>query len=165
MPFSELKTYFSIDNFNKLIRKTFELDVIKAAYLDILQKRLYDNGTDADKKRLISKRPVQGGVYAKMTVKEKKKKGQKISNVTLFDTGDFYNSFIISVQNKAYLVKADYEKKDGNIYRNFNHLYKTFLEFDRKITDLQEDEWNVFIEKIFLPQFEMVAMNELFNLN
>lgn len=73
------------------------------------QKQLFDKGVDA-KGRLLSS---IGGDYSANTIEGtsqylgKKELGLPYDHITLFDTGDFYESFRVYLSNKELTISAD----------------------------------------------------------
>ena len=63
-------------------------------------KQLFKKGERSDGARLIPK-------YAESTKRIKRKKGQRISNVTLRDTGDFYKSIKVDAREEEVEIKTD----------------------------------------------------------
>jgi len=65
------------------------------------------------------------GDYAATTIEGtssfegKKDKGQRFDHITLKDTGEFYKSFAIKVQNGGFLITADPNKDDTNLFDDF----------------------------------------------
>lgn len=55
------------------------------------------------------------GEYTTFTKAVKKAKGQRLDHITLEDTGEFYKSFAIKVQNGGFLIIADGQKEDTNL--------------------------------------------------
>jgi hypothetical protein len=156
---TKLKKIFTTNNFVTIFSQVFQQQQVKDAYLDIILKRIYNDGTDADNKKLKTDRGRP--LYAIRTQRIKSKKGQKYSNVTLKDTGQFYDSFVIRTQNKMFEVIAKYQKKDGNIYDNFQKLYSSFEQFDKAITGMQEDEWKLFLDNVIQPKFLQILKNSV----
>ena len=56
------------------------------------------------------------GDYTPFTIELKKSKGQKTSNITLKDTGDFYKSYKLGING---LITADAQKDDTNLVTEF----------------------------------------------
>jgi len=67
------------------------------------QDQLYEDGIDSLSETL--------GDYSSYTVARKSMKGQKTSNITLKDTGDFYKSFKVKVTATGFIIKADDSSK------------------------------------------------------
>ena len=74
--------------------KAENLRIVKESESEILdlnrKDQLFDKGIDRDGDRL--------GSYTPTTVQIKQQKGQPFDRTTLFDTGDFYNSFKLKIQ-------------------------------------------------------------------
>lgn len=51
-----------------------------------------------------------GGDYAPFTKSKKQREGQPTNRITLFDEGDFYNSFKATAAKKGISIDADYTK-------------------------------------------------------
>lgn len=51
-----------------------------------------------------------GGDYAPFTKSKKQREGQPTNRITLFDEGDFYNSFKATALKKGISINADYSK-------------------------------------------------------
>lgn len=73
--------------------------------------QLFEQGIDALGKSL--------GKYSGFTEEQKKKDGQRFDHITLKDTGVFYKSFAIKVQNGGFLIVADPVKEDSNLFDDF----------------------------------------------
>ena len=71
-----------------------------------------------------------GGEYSLITKKIKKRKNQPSNRVTLYDTGDFYESFDVDVDGKGdYTINAD-PMKDG---------FNLFSRWGEDVTGLNEE--------------------------
>jgi hypothetical protein len=81
------------------------------------EEQLFDQGIDSLGASL--------GDYAATTIEGtanfegKKDKGQRFDHITLKDTGDFYKSFAIKVQNGGFLIVADGRKEDTNLLEEY----------------------------------------------
>lgn len=75
------------------------------------QKQLFNKGIDSTGKSLES----IGGFYSFETVNIKNEKGQPTDRVTLKDSGDFYNSFRVFLNNKGFVITADTIKDTDNL--------------------------------------------------
>lgn len=73
--------------------------------------QLYDKGIDSLGDSL--------GDYSPFTVRVKVYKGQKTSNITLKDTGEFYDSFDVTVYKDGFTISADAQKEDSNLVEEF----------------------------------------------
>lgn len=73
--------------------------------------QLFDKGIDSLNKSL--------GKYTSFTIELKKAKGQKTSNITLKDTGDFYRSFKVEATKDSIKINANPIKEDNNLFDDF----------------------------------------------
>lgn len=73
--------------------------------INTIQDQLYNTGADGKGKSL--------GDYSFSTIRLKKKKGDPFDRVTLFDTGEFYDSFFIKPTKEGFIINADGLKEGG----------------------------------------------------
>lgn len=127
---------------------------VKDWIIQTIQKRLFQTGKDNKGNELNTDTALwqKTDFYSNNTKAIKKSKGQKISNVTLFDTGDFYDSFQIAEKKTFIELKANFNKPDGNIFENFTKSYSNFTDFETAILSLSDEEMDLFITEIFLPR-------------
>lgn len=59
------------------------------------------------------------GDYQPVTVDIKRSKGQRTDHITLKDTGEFYDSFKVTVQKDSFTINADPQKDDTNLFDEF----------------------------------------------
>ena len=83
------------------------------------RKQLFDKGEDSRGAKLVGKNIAIDGVYAPRTIKIKQAKGQPTNRVTLFDTGEFYASFVIKPFKGGFTIDADDEKPDFDLFDEF----------------------------------------------
>jgi len=98
---------------------------------DLIRERLNERGEDARGQKIKTKKAVSPNVYAHLTMKIKKSKGQNPNRVTLKDTGAFHKSMELKIQKEWMEVQGDSAKPDGDIEDN--------VELKQVIT-LSEDE-------------------------
>jgi len=145
----------------KLTRKTlvdttanvFLLDYLQEWILDTIKSRLENKGTDKFNQKLqtdTAKFEVQK-FYSNYT--QYLKNISQNQHVTLKDSGDFYKSFLVNAKKTFYKIEADFNKPDGTIFENFTNSYPNKESFDNAILSLNEQEMEVFLRKIFLPEF------------
>ena len=167
MPITELlkkidnyKKIFSIENFTEiLIDVFFESGTIEDDFIDIIQTRLYDEGTDADNRKLRTASAIGTGFYSPYTMHIKESNGQKISNVTLKDEGDFYDSMDGRVKRNEWKLIADF----GDMFENFSNMYSNETKFKNKILDLSEPEKINYIRTEILPDFLLYLKQQINN--
>ena len=56
---------------------------------------------------------------------------------------------------------ADFNKPKGHIQANFTNQYKTEREFETAIMNLSINDRNIFLNKIFLPEFISFFLYEI----
>jgi hypothetical protein len=142
--FVPFKTSTDVD-LNSLIKKTMEIPAVQKELIEYNQSQLKD-GIDSQGKKIRTIAAAEQGngqVYSLFTIAEKAKKGQDFSNVTLYDTGEFYNSMKIDVGNDETKFLADFDKPDGNIHDNFDSQYD-FLGLTNE--NLDSFLWFVFVD-------------------
>ena len=59
------------------------------------------------------------GEYSPFTVEKKKDKNQPFNRITLKDTGEFYNSFVVVPYRGGFIIKANPIKEDSNLFDDF----------------------------------------------
>ena len=59
------------------------------------------------------------GEYSAFTVEKKKDKNQPFDRITLKDTGEFYNSFVVVPYRGGFTIKANPIKEDSNLFDDF----------------------------------------------
>ena len=91
---------FAVDNGVKT-------QIIKLNTID----QLFDKGIDSLNKTL--------GKYSNVTIGIKKSKGQKTSNITLKDTGDFYKTFRVDVTKTEIKIFANPLKDQDNLFDKY----------------------------------------------
>lgn len=150
--------------FEKLSQKTLLFQQIKLSLqnkfikdyvLGEIEKRLYEEGTDTNNKKLITDFAIsqKQKAYSKKTQKIKTAKGQAIDKVTLADTKEFYDSFNIEIKDSYFEFIADFEKDNGNIYENFQDSFASEESFQQMTVGLSDEQKDIFIRNVILPEF------------
>lgn len=119
MKFSDFKKHFQPD-FNQVIFNTLNNPGIKQQIIDLNQSQLMDEGLDANGKFINT---IEGNPYTEYTKEQKRKKGQPTDHVTLYDTGEFYQSMKVTINGQGAEVLADFSKGGSDIRDNFNSSY------------------------------------------
>lgn len=95
----------------------------------VRQQQLYRRGITGDGKRIWDTQP-----YAPRTIKNKRRKGQVTTRVTLKDTGKFYDEFDVVITAEGFYLTSNteysiyLEKRYGdNIYRLTDENLKRLL--------------------------------------
>jgi len=117
---------------NALLRKIVQKPEIKAFILRLNRQQLYNKGEDSKGESL--------GEYSPFTIEEKRSKGQPFDRITLFDSGEFYNSFYIKVSGNEIEILSDPIKDDGtNLLREFGEDILGLTEEDQdKLSEMIE---------------------------
>jgi len=127
-----------------IIREVLKREDVGKVLIAIIQKRLYYKGetVEGDKLRTdfakSSNKRLKGtkGFYSRNTETIKKSKGQKIDNVTLNDTGEFYESFKTDFKSNSLELSADFR----DIYDNFKDSFSSDTKFEDAILDITDEE-------------------------
>jgi hypothetical protein len=152
----------------KLLKEIFSEDFIKDWIIETIQERLYLQGIDGQGKQLKTdrsgKQKNKNKFYTDYTVALKKAGGDsRVSNVTLKDSGEFYRSWEIEAKKTLVEIKADFEKEDGHIYKNFTIRYSNEKTFEDNILEMNENEWTLFIDNLLQPRLVTRYINILTN--
>jgi len=94
------------------------------------EEQLFEEGIDSLGSSL--------GDYTDFTKTVKSIKGQRTDHITLEDTGEFYKSFAIKVQNGGFLITADGQKEDTNLLE----------EYGKEILGLTDENLQIVIDAI-----------------
>lgn len=147
---------------NKLGKFVFGQSDVRKWIIDTILNRLETRGIAGDGKELSTDGAEGGNPYSFATMDIKSHLGQRISNVTLKDTGDFYRSFRTILKDTELEVTADFIKDGDHIGENFLRSY-TRAEFFEVITSLTESEiqelFNQFVFEQTIKYFNSVAEN------
>lgn len=155
-----------------LFLKKFEIGIVlDEIFLDMrvqqfifeaIKMRITEEGVTATFKKLITnsrlrimkkRETKKKEYYAPATIRIKKKKSglsSKTENVTLYDSGEFYESFRILTTKKTIRIIADMEKPEGDMYDNFSISF-TKKDFIKEILSLSYDEKAFLLQQIVRP--------------
>lgn len=95
------------------------------AMIELNQKQLQE-GTDALGQTIVT---IGGSPYRPHTVTIKRAQGQSTNKVTLFDSGDFYQTFKVKILNDGFEITANFQKGSDSILDNFSSQFD-FLGLD-----------------------------------
>lgn len=158
-------------DFDKMLSEIMKLPKIKDQITKDIQFRLFGTGKDSEGNSLKTDKSIKeglGNVYAHSTINEieppgrfrgKKQRGQKFSNVTLSNDGDFYLSLDIISNLFGFETQADFMKEDGHIYDNFKMSYGNKNIFEDKITGINKKEINELKQSVYKILFK--RLNEI----
>lgn len=95
-------------NHNRLMRDVIDETSVKAQIIDLNQSQMFDKGIDAKGETL--------GDYSQVSVT---KYGKRPGHIQLKDTGEFYDSMKVGVEDEKFIITGDTDKGDvdlANVY-------------------------------------------------
>ena len=110
----DYKKVFQNISISDMLDEIFSISRVQDEVIRLNQEQLQSGIDSADK--VIN--TIGGNPYRPYTVKIKEKKGQPTDVVTLYDTGEFYNSFRVKLVIGGYEILADFRKGSDDIRDN-----------------------------------------------
>ena len=159
--FTQLYESFKKINVNDIAQKVISDGFVKDWLIETAQNRIIETGEVSTGEHLETDNAARGEVYSFQTIQIKAAKGHKFRNVTLEDSGDFYNSWAIDAKKTFYSIEANFNKSDGNIYENFSDSFSSSKSFESAVLSLTDSEMDTFIKKIFRPMFLQILKNQI----
>lgn len=166
----QLYQFFKKFNMNLILDEIFQDSNIQDIIFRTIKNRLANTGLTASLKELVtnsaSRRNKKFGTnkkYSAFTERKKKIKSglaANIKNVTLFDTGTFYNSFRLATTTKTIRIIADMKKENGDISDNFTFMFKP-KEFEQEILNLTKQEKSILLKEYVLPEIQKLIRDSL----
>jgi len=95
---------------NDLFYRAFQDAEVQEFVIAANQGQLYDDGIYSNGKIIKTYAAFQGNVYSRKTLKIKSEKGQPTDRVTLYDTGDFYDSWKMFAKKTQAVINYDKKK-------------------------------------------------------
>ena len=126
-------------NFGDVIFEVLNMSNIKELIIELQQERLYERGTDSEGRSL--------GDYSPYTVEIKREKGQRYDHITLRDTGEFYESFTVTVLKDGIVLDANPNKETTNL----------FSEYGIDILGLDEFSFNIVKDQILVEMYQYIV--------
>lgn len=123
--FADYKPVFDVD-INKMITNILNTSEAEKIMLNYIQEDQLQNGIDARGKRIETIASQEQGSqypYSRYTVKLRGEQGLQVNNVDLKDTGAFYDSMGVKVNEKQIEFLADFNKGANDIRDNFTPDY------------------------------------------
>ena len=118
-------------NLNKIMFTVWETFAVQQFITQLNTKnQLFDKGEDS--------LGVSLGEYSPFTQQIKVSKGQRVDHITLNDTGEFYESFMVTPFRNGFLITADPVKDDDNL----------FVEYGEEIVGLNDENKRKLIQFI-----------------
>lgn len=135
----------------KIINKVLQRSDVGEFVIKVIQDRLYNEGKTAtgDKLKTDFAKSVRfsgtQGAYARSTEKFKKLDGLPTDRVTLFQTGEFYDSFKKEFKSNSLQISAEFR----NIYDNFQDSFSSQQDFEKAIIGLTDEDLKRIFEFIY----------------
>ena len=129
--FEDLKVLFEWDLIS-LLDEVFSQSDVQDEMIQFNQDQLQE-GKDALGQTIST---IGGSPYRPYTIIIKRAKNQPTNKVTLFDTGEFYETFKVRFVKDGYEIIADFQKPDGDIRDNFSSQYDFLGLDDESLTEL-----------------------------
>jgi hypothetical protein len=138
---------------NQVLNDIFKNPNIAEWMIKTIQNRLYETGIVGTGE--ILKTDKSGAdPYSPVTMDVKSFRGQKIGNVTLKDSGDFYKSFKVALNLFGFEISGDFQKQNGHIYDNFTKLFPSKAKFEESVMGLTNDEIDFMINTMIIPMIQ-----------
>lgn len=117
-----------------MMAKVFDESSLQVQSIDLNQIQLYDKGINADGLTLGEYSPVTIGYWKPLAASEGR--DGKTSNVTLKDTGEFYNSMKFEKDSEQFWISGDVNKGGTNLMQ----IYGQILGLTTESLDYLHDE-------------------------
>jgi hypothetical protein len=124
--------------------------------IDLITKRLYKEGTTGDGIELETDKAGRLYPYSNYTVVLKDESGQPYDRVTLNQTGQFYKSLSVKIDNDGFTIDAEFRKSDGHMFKNFQNRFSTSDIFEKSVLSLSKQEFEVILKQYFVEQFPKI---------
>lgn len=114
------------------------------------EEQLFEKGIDAKGRYLED----IGGEYAESTVKKKRRDGLPSDRVTLFQTGDFYESFEVTTEKDQFVISAFTLKGTGEGLQDLR------TRWGKDIVGLNKESQKLLVSAI-IPEIRQYILNLL----
>lgn len=133
---------------NDALRFSISQDEIGDLIIELnTEGQLFDKGIDGEGMSLDS----IGGSYSDLTEASKRRKGQPFAHVTLKDTGDFYDSFMVHADKESFTISADTLKEGTDLLDRWGD----------DIIGLTDESLGLLVEEL-IPLIQGYIINTLF---
>jgi len=137
-------------NINSILTDIFKTSNLQKWMIETIQNRLYSKGETGEGIILKTDKSINDS-YSPVTMDIKSYLGQRTENVTLKDTGDFYESFKVVLLLDGFEITGDFVKGSEHIEDNFNNLFPSKRAFESSVMSLTDKEINYIVEKKVIP--------------
>ena len=143
-PFKFLLANITDLELNGIILEVWEQEDVQEIIIGLnTRNQLFDEGIDSEGQTL--------GEYTPFTKGRKQEKGLPFDRITLYDTGEFYDSFYIKPVNDGFEIIADPVKDDTDL----------FTDYGKEILGLTSESKDILI-KTLLVRLQAHVKNRLF---
>ena len=144
----DISRYVTEYKLKESLDKVFKAEKVQKFVISAIKRRLYAQGiTGSDLKLKTDK---GNPFYTDAYIKVKKRKGQKVSNVTLYLSGGFYESFKFILIDSGWRIDADW----GYVGAHFKELYNSEAEFQQDVMSLNELEIDTMFRVDIAPEIK-----------
>lgn len=120
MPIRNILNFIIALDVDQLALEIAQLDSLQDLVIELNTRgQLETKGEDSTGAKLVGKNIVKDGNYSPETIRIKQAKGQPTNVVTLFDTGEFYASWSVKPFKGGFIIDADPNKDDTNLFDEF----------------------------------------------
>lgn len=162
--FQEAADVFKHINPKRIFREVLESDKLQEFIYDTVQNRVVKTGIAGDGTKLRTDAAESGEFYNAFTIIMKERSsgsGGITDHVTLYQSGKFWDSMRMTILDTSIKLYANFEKKDGNMYKNFTFQFGSAKEFEDAVLSLNQTELKKTLNNYVIPEFER-KLNENF---
>lgn len=150
-------------DFDKELQNIFSSKTVMDFIVRGVWADIYENGKVGKEQIKLSTDRSFGGVYSGYTQEVKRKKGQKISNVTLEDTGKLRLSTNLKAFPTFAELTANFEKENGSVYENFTDLFSNKTEFENEVLTLSPKRYKELINEYIIDELKEIIIKKITN--
>lgn len=150
--FKEIGTKIRLINIYMILQMVIKNADLTNTIIKMITNRLYSEGTTGDGIELQTDRAGNRYPYSYYTVRVKSENSPRrpVDRVTLKQTGEFYESIAIEIQDDGFTIKADFRKTDGHMHKNFQNTFSTSGLFEKSVLSLSKEEFEQIVKRYFL---------------
>ena len=147
-----IKKVFSERNLIATLKRVLSNTGVQKVIIETIKSRLYNEGEDSWGEKLKTDFGRSQGTTSGYSRKTEQKK--RANKVTLFDTGEMFDSIFAKVKQEALFVNADFDKGKSNIFDNFQDMYYSESLMKERVFGLSESDFETVKREILLKAFE-----------
>lgn len=159
---NRIKKILSERNLIATMKRVMSNSSVQKVIIETIKSRLYNEGVDSWDEKLKTDFGRSQGTSSGYSRKTEQKK--RANKVTLFDTGEMFDSIFAKVKQEALFVDADFDKGKSNIFDNFQDMYYSESLMKERIFGLSESDFEAVKREILLKSFEDDLRGQLKNM-